>query len=296
MPILANIIQSLFSLPTSWFESILVFRHGHVVGGSWGLAIVGLTVIVRALLVPLALRQLRSMHKMQMLAPRLKEIKDQYKDDRQRQHQEIMVVYRENKIHPLGAFGPLIAQAPVFVSLYYALRKNLKLDICGKQLKHYFHVARPSEIPPGKLQSIGCNHVARHSARFLFLGDITAPTTGLALVVLIVLYLASQMASVLVTSATTAAPGSKMMMLALPFVLVFFVYTFPPGVLVYWITTNFWTAGQNYLIKRHIGVPPTTQIFTAGTAGEGGVPAGPGDTTSNRPATRKKRKRSGRRR
>jgi YidC/Oxa1 family membrane protein insertase len=233
---------------------------------------------------------------MQTLAPRLKEIKEQYKDDRQRQHQEIMAVYRENKIHPLGAFGPLVAQAPVFVSLYYALRKNLKLDICGKQLKRYFHVARPSEIPSGTLQSISCNHVARHSARFLFLGDITAPTTGLALVVLIVLYLASQMASVLVTSATTAAPGSKMMMLALPFVLVFFVYTFPPGVLVYWITTNFWTAGQNYLIKRHIGVPPTTQIFTAGTAGEGAALAGPGDTTSNRPTTRKKRKRSGRRR
>jgi YidC/Oxa1 family membrane protein insertase len=227
---------------------------------------------------------------MQMLAPKLKEIKEKYKEDRQRQYQEITAVYRDNKIHPLGAYVPLIAQAPVFISLYYALRQNLKLDICGKQLKHYFHVARPSQIPSGKLQSIGCNHVARHSARFLFVGDITAPSTGLTPVVLIVLYLASQIVSALAASATTVAPGSKMMMLALPFLFVLFIYSFPPGVLVYWITTNFWTAGQNYLIKRHISAPPAAaiSITDTGAGTEGSEPADARETPSVRPPSRRK--------
>jgi YidC/Oxa1 family membrane protein insertase len=272
-----------------------VFLH-HVLGGSWGLAIVGLTVIVRALLVPLAVRQLRSTQKIQALAPKQKEVQAKYKDDKLRQQQEIRKLYRENGVKPLGALVPIVAQAPVFISLYYALRKNLKLDICGRQLEHYFHVMSTNKIPSGKLQSIGCNQVARHSAKFLFLGDITVPSTGIALVVLIVLYIASQLASTLMMSAA-ATPGSKGLMLLIPFVFVLFIYSFPPGLLVYWITTNFWTAGQQYFLRRSIGVPPPAPPGNrAGVTGGRPAFAGLEVGTSVPTPPRKKKKRSGKRR
>ncbi|HEY3830043.1 MAG TPA: YidC/Oxa1 family membrane protein insertase [Solirubrobacteraceae bacterium] len=317
MLILANIIQEAFSPLITLFESVLVFVHDHIVGGSWGLAIVGLTVIVRALMVPLTLRQLRSMQKMQMLAPKLKEIQAKYKDDKQRQNEEVMKFYRENGVNPFGACLPLVLQLPVFISLFYALRQNLKIDICGEQLKQHFHVASTSQIPSAKLQAIGCNQVAPHSAKFLFLPDITVQATGIALVVLIVLYVGSQVASTLMMSATAPA-GSKGMMLALPFVFVLFVFRFPAGLLVYWITTNLWTMGQQYFVRRSIGAPPAAvasgkggAMQTDGGSSPNGSSTGPrsgasepalagigGASSSSAPPPppRKKKKRSGRRR
>ena len=103
-------------------------------GGSWGLAIVGLTVLIRAVLVPLTYRQLKSMQEMQRLAPQISELKERYKDDKQRQQQELMKFYQENKINPLASCLPLLLQLPVFISLFYMLRTDLKKHICGPQL------------------------------------------------------------------------------------------------------------------------------------------------------------------
>src|SRR5208283_3211774 len=134
MPIFANVIQDAFSPLINVFESIMVFIHAHLVGGSWGLAIVGLTVLIRAVLVPLTYRQLKSMQEMQRLAPQISALKEKYKDDKQRQQQEIMKFYQENKINPLASCLPLLLQLPVFISLFYMLRTDLKFDICGRQL------------------------------------------------------------------------------------------------------------------------------------------------------------------
>ncbi|HEY2767054.1 MAG TPA: YidC/Oxa1 family membrane protein insertase [Solirubrobacteraceae bacterium] len=326
MPIFANIIEEAFSPLITLFESVLVFVHDHIVGSSWGLAIVGLTVIVRAIMVPLTLRQLRSMQKMQLLAPQLKEIQAKYKDDKQRQNEEMMKFYRENGVNPFGACLPLLLQLPVFISLFYALRQNLKLDICGPQLRTYYseHLHRAitsnSQIPAGKvgnvkgLSEIGCNTVAPHSAKFLFLPDITVQAAGIALIVLIVLYVGSQLASTLMMSAS-APGGSRGMMLALPFVFVLFIFRFPAGLLVYWITTNVWTMGQQYFVKRTIGAPPAVvgkkgepALSTGGgsangnavaSKGAGGEPALAGVAAGASvppPPPRKKKKRSGRRR
>src|SRR6266852_8395698 len=138
MPILANVIQDAFSPLITLFEAIMVFIHDNVVGGSWGLAIVGLTVVIRAVLVPLTFRQLKSMQEMQRLAPEINALKAKYKEDKQRQQQEIMKFYRENKINPLASCLPLLLQLPVFISLFYMLRTDLKKHICGRQLvEHY---------------------------------------------------------------------------------------------------------------------------------------------------------------
>src|SRR5450631_3019057 len=138
MPILANVIENAFSPLIRLFESVMVFIHAHLVGGSWGLAIVGLTVIIRAVLVPVTFRQLKSMQEMQRLAPQITALKEKYKDDKQRQQQEIMKFYQENKINPLASCLPLVMQLPVFISLFYMLRTDLKLDICGRQLREHY--------------------------------------------------------------------------------------------------------------------------------------------------------------
>src|SRR5271165_5172250 len=272
MTVLAtNFIQEAFSPLISLFESILVFIHAHLPGSSWGLAIVLLTFLIRAILVPPTLRQLRSMQEMQRLAPQISALKAKYKDDKQRQQQEIMKFYQEHKINPLAPCLPLLLQLPVFISLFYMLRTDLKFDICGPQLRKYYsrELHRPitsnSQIPEhavkvmGKtvagLTETGCNVVAPGSAKFLFIPDITFKATGVALVVLLVLYVGSQVASTLVATAT-ADPNQRRLMLLLPLVFVVILFRYPAGLLVYWITTNLWTIGQQFLIKRHMGATP----------------------------------------
>ncbi len=309
MPIFANVIQDAFSPLISLFESIMVFIHAHLVGGSWGLAIVGLTVLIRAVLVPLTFRQLKSMQEMQRLAPQMNAIKEKYKEDKQRQQQEIMKFYQENKINPLASCLPLLLQLPVFISLFYMLRTDLKKHICGVQLKaHGYTTAK-------LIEKHTCNEVAPHSAKFLFLPDITSKATGVALVVLIVLYVGSQVMSTLVATAS-ADPNQRRLMLLLPLVFVVILYRYPAGLLVYWITTNLWTILQQYVIRQRMGPPPAKADPPDGSAeapakkgvfgslkpalaGAGGgsrvaepvAPTGP----PPRPP-RKKKKRSGRRR
>src|SRR5271157_1125647 len=281
MPILANVIQDAFSPLINVFESIMVFIHAHLVGSSWGLAIVGLTVLIRALLVPLTYRQLKGMQEMQRLAPQISALKEKYKDDKQRQQQEIMKFYQEMGINPLASCLPLLLQLPVFVSLFYMLRTDLKFDICGKQLREHYTrelhrpIVKNSQIPEHAvkvmghtvkgLAETGCNVVAPGSAKFLFIPDITYKATGAALVVLLVLYVGSQVASTLVATAT-ADPNQRRLMLLLPLVFVVILFRYPAGLLVYWITTNLWTIGQQYLIRRHMGPPATPSDPVEGSA------------------------------
>src|SRR5271165_6190593 len=282
MPILANVIENAFSPLISVFESIMVFIHAHLVGGSWGLAIVGLTVLIRAVLVPLTYRQLKSMQEMQRLAPQISALKEKYKEDKQRQQQEIMKFYQENKINPLASCLPLLLQLPVFISLFYMLRTDLKFNICGPPMRRFYsqelgkHIVSNSQIPqnavtvPGHvgkvpgLTEIGCSTpfhsngalhiIAPGSAKFLFIPDITFKATGVALVVLLVLYVGSQLVSTLVATAASD-PNQRRLMLLLPLVFVVILYRYPAGLLVYWITTNLWTVGQQFFIRRRMPPP-----------------------------------------
>jgi YidC/Oxa1 family membrane protein insertase len=323
MPIFANVIESAFSPLITLFESIMVFIHDNVVGGSWGLAIIGLTVVIRAALVPLTFRQLKSMQEMQRLAPQISALKERYKDDKQRQQQEIMKFYQENKINPLASCLPLLLQLPVFISLFYMLRSDLKKHICGSQLVSHYNtlhaqhmVTKVSALPAKYVEKTNCQSVAPHSAKFLFLPDITNKATGAALIVLIVLYVGSQIASTLVATAT-ADPNQRRLMLLLPLVFVVILYRYPAGLLVYWITTNLWTIGQQMVIRRHMGAPAARPGKGSDAGGGGGSPNGKPDAprpkgptgepalagVSGRGASappprppRKKKKRSGRRR
>ncbi len=305
MPIFANVIQDAFSPLINLFESIMVFIHAHLVGGSWGLAIVGLTVLTRAVLVPLTFKQLKSMQEMQRLAPQMSALKEKYKDDKQRQQQEIMKFYKENEINPLASCLPFALQLPVFISLFYMLRTDLKLDICGPELRRHFHVLLNSQIPAKGLAETGCNQVAPGSAKFLFIPDITAKATGWVLIVLIGVYIASQIASTLMATAS-ADPNQRRMMLLLPLVIVAFLFRYPAGLLVYWITTNLWTIGQQYFIRRRIGSAPVKPMDDGGSsngqakvspkAALAGAAVVGGGAVAPPPPPRRKKKRSGRRR
>ena len=223
----ANILQSLIDVA----NAVLQYFHDDI-GLSWGLSIVALTVVTRAVLIPLTYKQLKGMRAMQALQPQIKELQAKYKNDKQRMQQEMMRFYKENKVNPFASCIPLIAQLPVFITLFYTLRH---------------------ELPP----DMGCpdaGHCAAYGAEFLFIHDLTGKATGAELIALLVLYVGTQLASGFFM-AVTADKSQRLMMFVLPLVFVPFIITFPAGLILYWITTNFWTIGQGLVMKKVIPVP-----------------------------------------
>jgi YidC/Oxa1 family membrane protein insertase len=222
----ANILQPLIDVA----NSVLKFFHDDV-GLSWGMAIIALTVVTRAVLIPLTYKQLKGMRALQALQPQLKEIQAKYKNDRPRMQQEMMRFYQENKVNPFASCIPLLAQLPVFITLFYVLRHELPQDI-GCKAGH-------------------CGDMAS----FLFIPDLTAKATGGVLITLIILYVGSQLLAGMVMMVQTDS-SQRTMMFVLPLIFVPFIINFPAGLVLYWITTNIWTIGQQYAIQRVIPAPP----------------------------------------
>jgi len=303
--LLANIFQPLIDV----FEWILLRFHS--VLDSWGWSIIAMTILVRACLLPLTFKQFKSMQALASHAPEMKKLQERYKNDKERLNQEMMKFYRENKINPFASCLPLAAQLPVFLSLFYMLRTDLRYDIC------------PEVNPPGTPNPQPCGDGG--DASFFFIPDLTNKATGAVLVVLIILYVGSQLASTLLMSTTTDRT-QRMIFLALPFLFVAFVVRFPAGLLLYWITTNLWTIAQQAIIRKRLGPmrPPGQDSglgsigdllrggssgtpATAGAGANGGSTGGSsgrrdGKAPEGRPTgpppapPRRKKKRSGRRR
>ncbi len=296
MLVLGNIFQPLIDV----FDAVIQFFHDSV-GLGWGLSIIALTVVVRTALIPLTLKQFKSMQAMQRLAPEIKALQAKYKEDKPRLQQETMAFYKEHQVNPFGSCLPLLLQMPVFLSLFYMLRKDLKIDICRDKLVELGALDKAGHVVnDGLLQKTPCN---TPSAHFLFIDDITTKATGAVLVTLIVLYIGSQLASSVLMS-VTADRNQRLLMLGLPFLFVTFIISFPAGLIVYWITTNLWTVGQQYLIRRRVGpitplkpAPAGAPAFVSGKEAKplpGGSSGGPAVPPPRSP--RKKKKRSGRRR
>ncbi|HEY5709186.1 MAG TPA: YidC/Oxa1 family membrane protein insertase [Solirubrobacterales bacterium] len=221
----ANILQPLIDVA----NEVLKFFHDSV-GLSWGGAIIALTIVTRTLLIPLTYKQLKGMRALQALQPQIKEIQAKYKNDRQRMQQEMMRFYQENKVNPFASCIPLLAQLPVFITLFYLLQNELPDDIGCKA---------------GECGS---------EASFLFISDLTAKAAGGELIALLILYVGTQLISGMVM-AITADKSQRIMMFVLPLIFVPFVINFPAGLVLYWITTNVWTIGQQYTIQRLIPAP-----------------------------------------
>jgi YidC/Oxa1 family membrane protein insertase len=230
-------VHDVFSPLIQFFEAILQFFHD-TLGLGWGTAIVALTVVVRAALMPLTIKQFKSMQNMAKFQPEIKKLQERYKGDRERLNQEMMKFYRENKVNPFASCLPLLAQLPVFLALFYMLQDDLRLDVC------------PDVNPPGTQNPQPCGPGG--AAQFLFIPDITDKATGGVLVTLIILYVGSQLLSTVLMSTATDRT-QRMIFLALPFVFVIFVINFPAGLLLYWITTNLWTIVQQAIVRKRLG-------------------------------------------
>jgi YidC/Oxa1 family membrane protein insertase len=190
----------------------------------WAWAIVAVTIIVRMLLVPLTVRQIHSMQRMQAHLPEMKAIQAKYKGDRARMNQELMAFYKENKINPASSCLPIIAQIPVFFALYFVL-KDFEKEI----FPHY---------PGTDLGWLG------------IVPDITAPANShWSGYLLLAIYAVSQTASTLLMSSTMDRT-QRTLLLILPLAFLFVVLNFPAGLVLYWVTTNLWTVGQGLITRR----------------------------------------------
>jgi YidC/Oxa1 family membrane protein insertase len=226
-PATANILQPLIDIA----NAVLQFFHDDV-GLSWGGSIIALTVVTRAVLLPLTYKQLKGMRALQALQPQMKELQEKYKNDKQRMQQEMMRFYKENKVNPLASCIPLLAQLPIFITLFFLLRDEL-----------------PDDILPGE-------------ESFLFINDLTEKAVGGELILLLALYIGTQLISGMVMS-ITADKSQRMLLFLLPIIFVPFILSFPAGLILYWITTNVWTIGQQLVIQKVVPPPATA---TAGAA------------------------------
>src|SRR5918998_4242756 len=209
-------VEDVLTWALEWFHDSL--------GLTWAWAVVALTIGVRILLVPLTVRQIHSMQRMQQHLPEMKEIQKRYKNDKRKQNEELMKFYRENQINPASSCLPIIPQIPIFFALYFVLRD--------------FDDEIYPEYPGSDLGWLG------------FVPDLTANITEhWSGYLLVAVYVASQVASAYFMS-MTADRTQRILFLVLPFLLVPFIIdppggtVFPVGLLLYWVTTNLWTVGQ----------------------------------------------------
>jgi YidC/Oxa1 family membrane protein insertase len=197
---------------------------------SYGWSILVLTLIVRAALLPLVVRQYRSMRQMQVLAPQIKEMQRKYKGDKKKQQEELMRLYQENNANPFASCLPLVAQIPVFLGLYYGLKRFSSSAGTNSDLS-FLHI-----IP----------NITKH------VSDLPLQSA----IILAIIYGGSQLLSTELSFEPQTPDMQRriMRLIPIPIVLFAFQFPFPAGLAIYWVTTNMWTAGQMLIIKHAIGL------------------------------------------
>lgn len=226
-------------------------------GVTWTLSIVGLVLVIRIILIPLFVRQIRSMRTMQVIQPQMKAIQEKYAGDRQRQSEELMKLYREHKTSPFASCLPILAQAPVFFALFNVLNgigRNVpkgvltESDVLSARNAEFFGVpfhgtfVRASQLLP----------------------DTPTSTTHIVTIILIILMSATTFISQRQMIVKNTAPGNpivqqqKILLYVFPIIFAISGVNFPIGVLLYWFTTNVWSMGQQFWVIRNspsVGTP-----------------------------------------
>jgi YidC/Oxa1 family membrane protein insertase len=218
---IANLFESIFSPVVAVLAYALEFFHG--LGLEWWLSIAALTVVVRLILFPLTIKQVRSMRAMQDLRPELEKIRGQYSNNRQRQQEEMMKLYQERNINPLGGCLPILVQMPIFIGIFYVIR----------QFGGYGDVegTKPSFQDGGILWFTNLSEMDP----YLILPVVSALT----------------MLAATEITAKNLEPQQRWIMRILPIGITFFLWNFPAGLFVYWITSNLVTFAQNYAIYNY---------------------------------------------
>jgi YidC/Oxa1 family membrane protein insertase len=187
----------------------------HLLVGNWGLAIIGLTLCVKAVFFHLSATSYRSMAKMRKLAPKMAEMKERFGDDRQKMSQEMMKLYKDEKVNPLGGCLPMLIQMPVFLALYWVLMESVEL---------------------------------RHAPFYLWINDLSAqdPFYVLPLIYGVTMWFMQKL------NPQPTDPMQARVMQLLPLVFTFMFLWFPAGLVLYWVTNNTLTIIQQYLITKQI--------------------------------------------
>ena len=233
------------------FHTLLGYVFGENSNASikWSLSIIGLVIVIRIILIPLFVKQIKSQRALTALQPHMKEIQKKYKDDRQKQSEEMMKLYKEHKTNPLASCFPILAQAPIFFALFTVLNG----------------IAR--DVPHGVLK--GDLLASAQEAKFFganlsntFLSSDSNTQTKIVTVLLIIF----MSATTFITQRQLMVKGmpkmdssnnmmlqqQKIMLYVFPVIFAVTGVNFPVGVLIYWSTTNLWTFGQQfYVIKRN---------------------------------------------
>jgi len=253
--------------------AILEWLHGNL-GLTWAFSIIVLTLMVRMVLVPLTVRQIHSMQRLQALAPEMKAIQQKYKNDKKRQQEEMMRFYQENQVNPLASCLPIALQIPIFISLFYVLK-----DFENEVFPQY----------PGS--DLGFLNIVPDIT-----DKISSHWSGW---LLIALYVASQVASTYFMS-TTMDKRQRYLFMALPVLFIAFIVNFPMGLMLYWVTTNLWTVGQGLITRRLVPKPAPAPKKSSRTPpkddGDGGNGAKPKEPSPQPAAPRQRQAPSGQRR
>jgi YidC/Oxa1 family membrane protein insertase len=212
---------------------------------TWGLAIIGLTIIVRLIMFPLTWKQYKSSRAMQALAPQIKALQQKHKGDRATIQQETMRLYQENRVNPFASCLPLLLQLPVFFALYWTIKGT-------------------DYLPKSETLALA-------TAPFLWLPHLGKPDPYY---ILLVIYIVTQLVSTELMLTPQTDKTQKMMMRAMPIMFVFFLKNFPSGLFVYWVTTNLWTIGQQLIIRKTMPIVPL-EATAGGGGGKGGKAAPP---------------------
>ncbi|GAA3122972.1 membrane protein insertase YidC [Streptomyces echinatus] len=258
-------IASLFSFitwPVSWvivqFHTVYGTIFGPDTGWAWGLSIVSLVILIRICLVPLFVKQIKATRAMQTLQPEMKKIQERYKNDRQRQSEEMMKLYKESGTNPLSSCLPILAQSPFFFALYHVLNGIASGKQIGVIDEGLLESARKAHIFGAPLAAKFFSSEEQVTALHASLTDVRVVTA-----IMIVLMSASQFytqrqlmtKNVDTTVKTPFMQQQKMLMYVFPVMFAVFGVNFPVGVLVYWLTTNVWTMGQQMYVIHNNPTP-----------------------------------------
>ncbi|SFC91070.1 YidC/Oxa1 family membrane protein insertase [Nocardioides terrae] len=221
-------------------------------GWSWTLAIIGLTITIRALLIPLFVKQIKSSRNMQLIQPKVKELQKKYGHDRERLAQETMKLYKDTGTNPFASCLPLILQMPIFLSLFHLLR-----NAADRHPKGFLDQADVDQISGGKIFGAGISDTLTHP-------DNTN------VVVLAVILVISMTATTFITQRQLMsknmpadamsgpyAQQQKLLLYVLPIVFAVGGIAFPIGLMLYWTTSNLWTMGQQFYVIRNNPAPGT---------------------------------------
>ena len=235
------------------FHTLTGAIFGPESGWSWAFAIVGLVVVIRIALIPLFVRQIKSQRNLQILQPKIKEIQAKYAGDKERQSQEMMALYKETGTNPLSSCLPILAQAPIFYALFQVLQgisMGIARGVMTPELVAQARVAKLFGVPI---------YATFMDAAQTDLPTVTRIFTMTLIVLMTITTFTTQRPLIVTTSAKDNPMVQQQKILLYVFPVIFAVtgINFPVGVLIYWLTTNLWSMGQQFYVIRNNPQPNT---------------------------------------